>query len=216
MTRDEADALVADVMADRFTRLRADLEARLDRRVAEKALPPFSPPAPWTAGRHGGGTTVRHRNGLFWARRDTEGEPGVDEAWLCVVGGIAGIGVSWHDHTLALTIEQSDGKTVVFGVDLDVPIARGYWQPDADYKPGDRVIRQGEWHAARSSKNVDPSSDAADGVWLKISGKQSRGASFKVDDDGTLYENGHAIGSLKPMVAELFAKLTHRENDHGR
>jgi hypothetical protein len=88
-----------------------------------------------------------------------------------------------------------------------VPIVRGFWEAEIAYRAGDRVFRFGEWHAVKESHGIDPPTD--DGThWLKVNTKTNRGVSFKLNDDGTLLENGHPIGSIKPLVSELFANLT--------
>ena len=76
MTRDQILAIVSTVVAEELVGVKAELASNIDRVVATKPLPPFVPPPVWTEGRHGAGVTVRHRNGLFLARRDTDGEPG--------------------------------------------------------------------------------------------------------------------------------------------
>lgn len=202
MNRDDVDGLIADVLAEHFARLRSDLEARADRR----ALPPFAPPAAWSAGRHGASSVVRHRNGLFAARRDTDAEPGTDEAWLPLLVGVASLEFEWDERTLVVRAALSDGAVVEISRELTVPIVRGYWDAEQDYRPGDRVIRFGEWHATQPSKGVDPASADAGGHWLKVSGKQARGPAFTLDDEGTLFEGGRAAGSLKPLIETLLAK----------
>lgn len=207
MKREDVDAMVADAMAEHFMRLRTDFEAHIDRRIAEKPLPPFVPPMPWTPGRHGAGAVVRHRNGVFSARRDTEREPGTDEAWLPILVGLAGIDLRWEgERTVALRAMLSDGTSYEMIRTLAVPIVRGYWSAEAEYEPGDRVFRFGEWHAVQSSRAIDPTSPAADGIWLKVSGKQARGLAFTLDDEGTFFEGGRAAGSLKPLIEKLLTR----------
>lgn len=211
MDRQQVDALIAEIMTEHFDHLRAELEARIDRAVGSKPLPPFGPPPVWVAGRHGAGVNVRHRNGVFHARRDTEEEPGKSDAWLPLLVGVATMEFQWtDDRRITLSVELSDGTTKAVSHDLAVPIVRGFWEVEADYKPGDRVFRFGEWHATAESKGIDPTGAEAEGKWIKVNGKAARGVSFKVDDDGTISENGHPIGTLKPMVVELFNKLTNR------
>jgi hypothetical protein len=209
MNRAEADALVADVMAEHFARLRDELVARIDRAIDEKAIPPFVPPLVWTRGRHGAGTVVRHRNGVFMARRDTGAEPGTNEAWLPLLVGVAALDLRWKDErALLLAVELSDGTIVETERQMAVPIVRGYWDAEANYEPGDRVFRYGEWHACKPSQGIDPTAAGSEQAWVKVSGKNARGVSFSVDDEGTMFEGGREIGTLKPMVAGLFEKLT--------
>ena len=96
MTRDEILAIVSTVVADELVGVKAELASHVERAVAAKPLPPFVPPPVWTEGRHGAGVVVRHRNGLFLARRDTEGEPGKDDAWLPLLVGLAGLDLRWE------------------------------------------------------------------------------------------------------------------------
>ena len=103
--------------------------------------------------------TVRHRNGLFLARRDTEGEPGKDDAWLPVLVGVAGLDLRWEgERTVALRAMLSDGTSYEMVRTLAVPIVRGYWSADAEYEAGDRVFRFGEYHALQASKGIEPGS----------------------------------------------------------
>ena len=206
MKREDVDGLLADILAEHFARLRADLEGHIERQVAQRALPPFTPPGAWSAGRHGAGSVVRHRNGVFSARRDTEGEPGDDEAWLPILVGIASLVYEGSDErSLVRRATLSDGAVVETRRALTLPIVRGYWEADTVYKTGDRVIRMGEWHAVRESRGVDPSTDSG-AHWIKVSGKQARGLAFTLDDEGTLFESGRAAGSLKPLIETLLAK----------
>jgi hypothetical protein len=203
MNRADLDTLVADVLGEHLERFRSDIE----RMVAEKALPPFVPPPIWAAGRHAAGAVVRHRNGLFSARRDTSDEPPTD-AWLPLLVGIATVGFTWaDDRHMTLRVELSDGTTVETERDFAVPIARGFWLPDVDYVEGDRVLRFGDWQAAKASKGIMPNGAENDGHWIKVTGKTARAVSFKLDDDGTLFENGHEIGTIKPLVANLLRDL---------
>jgi hypothetical protein len=212
MTREEADAMVADVMAEHFARLSADLEARIERLIAAKPVPPFTPPPIWTEGRHhSAGVTVRWRNGLFYARRDTEGEPGVDEAWLPLLVGLAGFDMRWvDDHKFVCMATLSDGRLIETEREIAVPIVRGYWNAEHTYLPGDRVFRYGEHSALKMSMGVDPTGAEAEGTWEKVGGKYARALSFAVDAEGTITENGREIGTLKPMVKKLFDDLTGR------
>src|ERR1044072_3226398 len=93
MKTDDLDALLADIIAEHFARLRVDIERMIDA----KALPPFVPPGVWTEGRHAAGVVVRHNNGLFSARRDTNDEPPSD-AWLPLLVGIASVALDWSDE----------------------------------------------------------------------------------------------------------------------
>jgi len=203
MNRADIDSVVADVLADHLEKFRHDIE----RMVAEKALPPFAPPPVWSAGRHAAGMVIRHHNGLFCARRDTSDEPPSD-AWLPLLVGIASVGFEWKDdRNMVLRVVLSDGTTVETEREFIVPIARGFWQPDATYHEGDRVLRFGEWQAIKDSIGVDPNTDTAE-HWVKVTGRIRRAVSFKLDDDGTMYENGREIGSIKPLVANLLRDLT--------
>lgn len=204
-TTAETEAMLVELLGDHLEQFRADLE----RMVAAKPLPPFVPPPLWQPGRHGAGIVVRHRNGMFYARRDTDEEPPSD-AWLPLLVGIATVGVEWPtDRTMALRVELSDGAVIVTEQDFVVPLARGFWKADESYLEGDRVVRFGDWQAVKASIGIDPNTEANDGHWIKVGGRQSRAAfNFKIDDEGTLYENGHAIGSLKPVIAGLL-------RDHG-
>jgi hypothetical protein len=213
MNRDELDALVADVMAEHFARLRADLEAMIERAILAKPLPPFVPPPVWTEGKHGAGAVVRACGGLFMARRDTTATPLLDDdgAWLPLVVGLAGFDMRWvDDHKFVCMAHLSDGRVIETEREIAVPIVRGYWNAESTYLPGDRVFRYGEHHCLKMSLGIDPTSAEAEGVWEKVGGKYARPLSFAVDDDGTITENGREIGTLKPMVKKLFDDLTGR------
>jgi hypothetical protein len=223
MTRDEILTIVTQVVGDELSVLRDDLEARIDRLVAQKPIPPFVPPPIWTEGRHGAGSTVRHRNGLFVARRDTEGEPGRDDAWLPLLVGLAGLDLRWEgERTVALRAALSDGTHYEMVQKVAIPIVRGYWKPDVEYEEGDRVFRFGEFHALSPSRGIEPGSSGSDEVWLKVGGKNATAFPvFALDDDGTMTQSGRTIGSLKPMVRELLDGLltkhaTRKEEIDGR
>jgi hypothetical protein len=203
MNSEELNAFLAELLGEHLEKFRAEIE----RMVAAIALPPFMPPPVWMAGRHAAGATVRHRNGLFTARRDTSDEPPT-EAWLPVLVGIATVGVEWpSDRRMVMRIELSDGTMVETEREFLMPIARGFWKAEETYNEGDRVLRFGDWQAAKASIGIDPNTAANDGHWLKVTGKQHREVSFKLDDDGRMFENGHQIGSIKPMVAQLLGSL---------
>jgi hypothetical protein len=204
MTRDEIIRLIEDGVA----MIRDELDERVQRLVASKPLPPFAPPPVWTAGRHSASTSVRHANGLFMARRDTEHEP-PHEDWLPLVVGLAGFELSWNgERTVALRTRLSDGTGYEMIRTLAVPLFRGYWSSDADYEEGDRVARFGEWHALKASKGVEPGSAGSDEAWLRVNGKaNTERRSFRLSDDGELSESGHVIGSFKPMMRELLDDL---------
>lgn len=211
MTREELDALVADVLAEHLARFHADMLAHIDRAIAAKPLPPFVPPPVWTEGRHGAGAVVRAHNGLFMARRDTTEHPGDDSgAWLPLVVGIAGVDMRWTDErTACFWLRLSDGTIVETRREIEVPIVRGYWDAETDYKPGDRVFRYGEFHALAPSRGVDPTLAGSDSCWLKVGGKHAaRGPSFAIDREGTLSEGGKEIGTLKPLIKNLLDDLT--------
>lgn len=207
MTREELDDLMAELMAEHFARLEADLTAKLDRAVAAKPLPPFVPPPVWTEGRHGAGSVVRHRNGIFSARFDSADEP-PSEAWLPLVVGLAAFDMKWtDDRTFTAQATLSDGRVVETARVVAVPIVRGYWNAETTYLPGDRVFRFGEWHATTMSLGVDPTGTEAEGRWEKVGGKYARALAFAVDDEGTVSEAGRPIGTIKPLVQALLEKL---------
>jgi hypothetical protein len=210
MTPDEFESMAADVLADQFARLRADLESRVDRAVAGRALPPFVPPSPWLAGTHGAGAVVRHRNGLFMARRDTASEP-PGESWLPLVVGFAGLDVTFDDdRTLRVRAELSDGTVAEATQTFAVPITRGAWDAAAVYYAGDRVLRGAEYQAIANSCGVDPS--LPNQAWLKVAGRRDHGRLLKLSltDDGDFVESGHVIGSIKPLMTKLLTELVDR------
>jgi hypothetical protein len=210
MTRDEILIIVSTVVAEELVGVKAELTSHVDRAVAAKPVPPFVPPPVWTEGRHGAGVTVRHRNGLFLARRDTAGEPGRDEAWLPLLVGLAGLDMRWEgERTVALRAMLSDGTTYEMIRTLAVPIVRGYWSPDVDYQLGDRVFRFGEFHALRASKGIEPGSAGSEETWLKVGGKNAKPEkrAFALTREGELMESGHVIGSFKPLIAEVLDDL---------
>lgn len=201
--RADIEATVADILAEQLQTFHATVE----RMVAAKPVPPFVPPPIWVPGRHGAGLSVRHRNGLFFALRDNEAEPPSD-AWLPLVVGIASVGFKWADErTMILSVELSDGHCVETERAFVLPFARGFWNAQLTYREGDRVVRFGDWQAAKESAGIDPNTEANDGHWIKVTGKQHRQLSLKLDKDGTLFENGEAIGSIKPLVAALLREL---------
>jgi hypothetical protein len=214
MSRDEIDALVADVMAEHFARLRADLEAAIERAIAAKPLPPFMPPPVWTEGKHGAGTVVRAHGGLFCARRDTTAQPLMDDdgSWLPLVVGLAGFDMRWvDDHKFVCMARLSDGRLVEAEREIAVPIVRGYWSAETNYLPGDRVFRYGEHSAVKMSMGVDPTSADAEGVWEKVGGKYARTLTWVLDEASLmLSENGRDVGSIRPgllsVVEEALAK----------
>lgn len=213
MNRDQLLALVTEVLAGELSLLRDDLEARIDRRVDTKALPPFVPPPAWTEGRHGAGVSVRHRNGLFVARRDTETEPGRDDgAWLPLVVGIAGLDLRWTgERDVAFRASLSDGTHYELMRHIPVPIVRGYWLAEVDYEIGDRVFRWGEFHALEPSRGVEPGTPGSESKWLKVGGKNARAMlPLTIDDEGEISEGGRVLGSIKPLVARLLDELIKR------
>jgi hypothetical protein len=213
MKREEIDALVADVMAEHFARLRSDLEALIERAIAAKPLPPFVPPPVWTEGKHGAGSVVRAHGGIFYARRDTDGHPGDDDgAWLPLVVGLAGFDMRWvDDHKFVCMARLSDGRLVETEREIAVPIVRGYWNAETNYLPGDRVFRYGEHSAVKMSMGIDPTSAEAEGVWEKVGGKYARTLTWALDEASLmLSENGRDVGSIRPgllsVVEEALAK----------
>lgn len=220
MTRDQIETLVADLLADGLTAVRADLESLLARQIADKAVPPFVPPPPWTEGRHGAGHVVRHRNGLFMARHDTDTEP-ADAAWLPLLVGLAGFNIEWvDDRTLVIRCELSDGHAIERSHEFAVPLVRGEWEADQDYRPGDRVLFvavdslghvRGEYQALSANRGVQPTEKA---TWLKVRGTREKALDLLLNRDGVMSANGRAIGSIKPMVADLLAGLV-REHANG-
>lgn len=206
MTREQLDDLMADVMAEHFARLEADLNARVASAVAAKPVPPFVPPPPWVAGNHSAGAVVRHRNGIFSARFANSDEPPSD-AWLPLLVGVHLVELGWNgDRAVAIDIHLSDGTRIATEREFALPIVRGPWDAEASYREGDRVFRFGEWHAVKESHGLDPSTPEAEGTWLKVSGKAARPV-FKLDDDGTMFENGRAIGTVKPVVVTVLTEL---------
>lgn len=208
-TREEADEMLADVMAEHFERLRANLESHIDRAIAARALPPFVPPPAWTAGRHGAGIAVRHRNGIFMARRDTAAEPGLDDAWLPLLVGVADLEVKWDDErTISLRAVMSDGAVIEASNSFAVPISRGYWEAETDYKPGDRVSRFGEWESVVPSRGLDPNTPEGAEHWRRVGQRERRAPlSLAIDNEGTMTEGGQTIGSIKPLMTRLLADL---------
>jgi hypothetical protein len=207
MNRDQILEVITHLLDDEV----GDLEARIDQAVARKPVPPFLPPPIWTAGRHPGTTVVRHCNGLFMARRDTDAEP-PHEDWLPLVVGVAGLDLRWTgDRTMAMRARLSDGTQYETIRTLAIPIVRGYWSADADYEEGDRVFRYGEFHALQASRGIEPGIAGSDDHWLKVGGKSVKDRrAFALSDDGELTESGHVIGSFKPLIAELLDDLVAR------
>lgn len=212
MTRDDFEAMAAEVLADQFERMRASLQGFVERTVAGRALPPFVPPGPWTAGTHGAGTVVRHRNGMFAARRDTATEP-PGESWLPLVVGFSGLDVAFSDdRTLTVKASLSDGTMSEASQTFAVPITRGVWQADTNYHVGDRVMRGAEYQAIAESRGIDPSSPAGESRWVKVAGKRDHGRTLQLSltDDGDFIESGHVIGSIKPLITKLLGELVAR------
>lgn len=209
MNRDELDALIADLMVEHFATLRTALEGELERMVARKPVPPFVPPPIWTEGRHGAGSVVRAHGGIFYARRDTDGQPGDDDgAWLPLVVGLAGFDMRWvDDHKFVCMARLSDGRVVETAREIAVPIVRGYWNSETTYMPGDRVFRYGEHHCLKMSLGVDPTGAESAEHWEKVGGKYARNLSLAVTDDGDIIESGRVIGSIKPLIRDLFNDL---------
>jgi hypothetical protein len=210
MTRDQILAIVSTIVAEELAGVKAELMGYVERAVAAKPLPPFVPPPVWTEGRHGAGVTVRHRNGLFLARRDTEGEPGKDDAWLPLLVGMAGLDLRWEgERTIALRAMLSDGTSCEIIRTIAVPIVRGYWSADVGYEPGDRVFRFGEFHALQASRGIEPGSAGSEERWLKVGGKNAKPEkrAFVLTREGELMESGHVIGSFKPLISEVLEDL---------
>jgi hypothetical protein len=218
MNRAELDTLIAELMVEHFVRLKAELLSSIVDLVADgiehKALPPFVPPPAWVEGkRWSAGISVRHRGGIFYAQRDTSGEPALDEAWVPLIVGLAGIDLRWLDdgHTFTAHAALSDGRVVEHQCEIAVPIVRGYWTPEETYMPGDRVFRYGEHHCLKMSLGIDPTSAEAAGHWEKVGGKHARDLSFALDETtGELTENGRVVGNVRRVfvaaVAEALAK----------
>ena len=213
MKREEIDALVADVMVEHFKQLRGVLESEIERMVARKPVPPFVPPPSWVEGkRYAAGMSVRWRNGIFYAQRDTEGEPPADDAWLPLIVGLAGFDMRWvDDHKFVCRAMLSDGRLIEHEREIAVPIVRGYWSAETNYMPGDRVFRYGEHSAVKMSMGVDPTSAEAEGVWEKVGGKYARALTWALDEASLmLSENGREVGSIRPgllsVVEEALAK----------
>jgi hypothetical protein len=213
MTREQIIELITQVVGDELTLMRTEVE----RLVAAKPLPPFTPPPIWAAGRTSASVVVRHVNGLFMARRDTEAEP-PGEDWLPLVVGVAEIKAQIDGRNVSIATRLSDGRFELVAHKLAVPIVRGYWSADVDYEPGDRVFRFGEFHALEASKGIEPGSEGSDVVWLKVGGKHKSPTpppqlAFALDDDGNMTESGRVVGSIKPLVRELLTDLV---NKHGK
>lgn len=180
---------------------------RIDKAIASRPLPPFATPPPWTAGRHGAGTSVRANGGLFMARWDTEAEP-PDESWQPLVVGLAGADMRWNDEQkkLVFRMRLSDGRIIENEQAIALPVVRGYWEPESTYLPGDRVFRFGEWTCLKLSLGVDPTKDES-GHWKKVGGKYARDVVFKVDEKtGEMTDNGRAIFNVRKMFAEVVAE----------
>lgn len=214
MNRDDVDAFLAELIAEHMTGLRVELLQHVERLIASKPLPPFVPPAPWDARGvlHPAGVVVRHRNGLFSARRDTTEEPPSD-AWLPLVVGLAGLDLRWSDsdRVFVCIAQLSDGRTVEHKAEIAVPIVRGYWQPEIMYYPGDRVFRYGEHHCRKACMGLDPNKPEHAEHWEKVGGKYARDVVFVLDDEtGELSENGRTVGNVRKVfegvVARAFAK----------
>ena len=130
--------------------------------------------------------------------------------WLPLLVGLAGLDLRWEgERTVALRAMLSDGTSYEMIRKLAVPIVRGYWSADADYEPGDRVFRFGEYHALAPSKGIEPGSAGGEETWLKVGGKNARPEkrAFALSDDGELTESGHVIGSLKPLIVSVLDDL---------
>jgi hypothetical protein len=213
---EDLDVIIAELIAEHVIALKGELFDFVEKQMALKPIPPFVPPQPWIAERlHPAGLVVRHRGGIFSARRDTLDEPPSD-AWLPLLVGITALGTNHHERTFALAVEMSDGCTYTTGVDLDVPIVRGNWSAETTYQPGDRVFRFGEWHCLKACVDVDPNTAPnAHEHWLRVPGKQARAVTFKLADDGTLYESGHAIGSIKPVLVEALRTVLDEREKRG-
>lgn len=209
ITRDEILAIVGEAMGGEFERMQTELESKLAGLVAAKPLPPFVPPMPWDyrGTLHPAGLVVRHRNGLFMARRDTTDQP-PSEAWLPLLVGLASVAVDWpDDRTLAIRLELSDGTVVEHRKEFAVPIVRGFWEPERTYRPGDRVIHKGEFEATTESIGIDPQSDEGCKTWLKVSSAKLKPLDLVLSKDGDMQHGGHVIGTIKPLVADLFKAL---------
>lgn len=209
MNRTEIIELITQVVGDELSLMRADVE----RLVALKPLPPFVPPQPWQAERlHPAGIVVRHRNGIFSARRDTTDEPPGD-AWLPLLVGIAAVELAMaDDRTIAMRGLLSDGERFELVHKIAVPLLRGVWSAEIEYEAGDRVLNKGEWQALQPSKGVEPGSEGSDAQWLKVGGKPrgGNGPQFALDEDGNMTEGGRAVGSIKPLVRSLLVDLVNK------
>lgn len=216
MTRDEIENMLGELVGESMASMRADLEARLDRAVDAKPLPPFVPPPPWTEGRHSEGRVVRHRNGLFVARYDTASEPGTSMAWAPLLVGIADFAIEWtNDRTLEIRCTLSDGNEIVRGHEFPVPLTRGEWQPDENYRPGDRVIHGSEYEALVPNSGEKPGLEGSEKTWLRVARKYQRAIDLVLANDGQFTNHGHAVGNIKPVLTEVLGTLLAQHGNGG-
>jgi hypothetical protein len=219
MTREQIEELIATLFSEHLARLKKLVEDNIVKAVAAKPLAPFVPPMQWIAARYSAGCTVRHRNGIFHAVRDTEGEPGVDPdgSWLPLVVGIASIDALIDGRTMSLVVSGSDGLRASLKHDLPIPIYRGVWDEARDYTAHDMVTQKGAiWHAHSDSKGLRPGTDEGAAAWkLAVKNGEKGGgqivSSLRLSDDGDLTiadQSGeaHTVGSIKKLVAELLVK----------
>lgn len=214
---DDFEATVAAVIAAQLKALEDRLGRKLDATIAARPLPPFVAPQAWQKGRHSASAVVRHRNGIFCALRDTEGEPGADAdgGWLPLLVGIAEVKARFVDEReFRLDIASSDGAVVTLANSLPIPIYEGIWDKDGGYSKDDMTTHRGSlWIAVKASAGVQPGSDEAADSWRLAAKSGERGAlpSLTLDDKGLLQMKAgdQPIGavSIRSLLEEVLGKL---------
>jgi hypothetical protein len=120
------------------------------------------------------GTWVAHRGGLFRAFRSTD--PVIDKdynaaGWQLIFAGIADQAATLQrdGRTVLLSLELSDGRSIVSKVKTFAQIHRGIYRRGVAYEQGDTVTWNGScWHANQAT-DEEPGGEAKD--WSLVTRK---------------------------------------------
>jgi hypothetical protein len=141
----------------------------------------------------------RHNGATWQSLRDTKGEPGVSDDWMLQVDGVKSAGAETVDGALLFVTRMASGAVFHHPINEPVPVFRGVYSPDEQYKAWDSVAKDSHvFLCLRSSPTGAPGE--VQGEWQVFSGP--RGKTGKPANEKAITDN-----VLRTLVPQLQAAV---------
>lgn len=166
-------------------------------RVRSKIIERYTATEDWLRGGAGyqAFALCRHNGATWQSLRDTKGEPGVSDDWMLQVDGVRSAGAESVDGALAFVTRMASGAVFTHPIKEPVPVFRGVYSPDEQYKAWDSVAKDSHVFLCLWN-NPTGAPGEVQGEWQMFSGP--RGKTGKPANEKAIADN--VVRTLVPQL----------------